>query len=219
MENHIFYFHCLRKYLLENGVDENHIIEMAFDSFENKKFRDPEVLYHYIKGQLKDSQMYYILLDEVQLLEEFESVLNGLIRIQNVDVYVTGSNAKFLSKDVITEFRGRGDEVRMNPLTFAEFMSVYEGNKYDGWNDYILYGGLPPVVLLNSEEEKAEFLKNLFSETYLNDIIGRHNIRNKAELEDLLNILASGIGTLTNPSKLSDTFRSVKRVKNQCSYY
>lgn len=206
-------FSLFKKYLLENGVDENHIIEMAFDSFENKKFRDPEVLYPYIKGQLKDSQMYYILLDEVQLLEEFESVLNGLIRIQNVDVYVTGSNAKFLSKDVITEFRGRGDEVRMNPLTFAEFMSVYEGNKYDGWNDYILYGGLPPVVLLNSEEEKAEFLKNLFSETYLNDIIGRHNIRNKAELEDLLNILASGIGTLTNPSKLSDTFRSVKRVK------
>ena len=206
-------FTIFKQYLLENGVNESHIIEMAFDSFENKKYRDPEVLYPYIKDQITDEDMYYILLDEVQLLEEFEYVLNGLIRMKNVDVYVTGSNAKFLSKDIITEFRGRGDELHMNPLSFAEFMSVYDGNKYDGWNEYILYGGLPPVVMLATSEEKIEFLKNLFAETYINDIVGRHKIRNKAELEELLNILSSGIGSLTNPQKLSDTFKSVKKTK------
>ena len=137
-------FTLFKKYLLECGVNEDHIIEIPFDSFENKKYRDPEVLYPYVKAQLTDDQMYYILLDEVQLLDEFESVLNGLMRIPNVDVYVTGSHAKFLSKDIISEFRGRGDELHMNPLSFAEFMSVYEGNKYDGWKEYVLYGGLPP---------------------------------------------------------------------------
>ena len=146
-------------------------------------------------------------------MNEFESVLNGLMRINNVDVYVTGSNARFLSKDIITEFRGRGDELHMNPLTFDEFMSVYDGNKYDGWNEYILYGGLPPVVMLATPEQKIEYLKNLFAETYINDIVGRHRIRNKSELEELLNILSSGIGSLTNPKKLSDTFKTVKKVK------
>lgn len=186
---------------------------MAFDSFEYRKYRDPEVLYPYLKEKIVGGEQYYILLDEIQLLDEFESVLNGLIRMENVDVYVTGSNARFLSKDIITEFRGRGDELHVNPLTFAEFMSVYNGNKYDGWNEYILYGGLPPVVLLKTPEEKIEFLKNLFEETYINDIVGRHKIRNKAELEELLNILSSGIGSLTNARKLSDTFKSVKKVK------
>ena len=137
-------FTLFKKYLLECGVNEDHIIEIPFDSFENKKYRDPEVLYPYVKEQLADDQMYYILLDEVQLLDEFESVLNGFMRIPNVDVYVTGSNAKFLSKDIISEFRGRGDELHMNPLSFAEFMSVYEWNKYDGWKEYVLYGGLQP---------------------------------------------------------------------------
>lgn len=206
-------FTLFRKHLMESGVDQNHIIEMAFDAFENKKYRNPELMYPYIKGQVMDDKMYYILLDEVQLLGDFESVLNGLIRIKNVDVYVTGSNAKFLSKDIITEFRGRGDELHMEPLSFSEFMSVYNGNKYDGWNEYILYGGLPPVVLLADAEQKTEFLKNLFAETYINDITGRHKIRNKVELEELLNILSSGIGSLTNPKKLSDTFKSVKQVK------
>lgn len=206
-------FSLFKNYLLECGVDEAHIIELAFDSFENKAYRDPDVLYPYVKEQIVDTEMYYILLDEVQLLGDFESVLNGLTRIKNVDVYVTGSNARFLSKDIITEFHGRGDEVHMNPLTFAEFMSVYEGNKYDGWNEYILYGGLPPVVMLSSDEEKIEFLKNLFAETYINDIVGRHRIRNKEELEELLDILSSGIGSLTNPKKLSDTFKTVKKVK------
>ena len=206
-------FTLFKKHLLECGVNENHIIEIPFDSFENKKYRDPEVLYPYVKAQLADDQMYYILLDEVQLLDEFESVLNGFVRIPNVDVYVTGSNAKFLSKDIITEFRGRGDELRMNPLSFAEFMTVYEGNKYDGWNEYVLYGGLPPVVLLPSPELKIELLKRLFDETYVNDIVGRHRIRNKDEFEELINILSSGIGSLTNPKKLADTFKTKKRIK------
>lgn len=137
-------FTLFKQHLRSSGVAADHIIEIAFDSFESKKFRDPEVLYPHVKAQIADDQMYYILLDEVQLLGEFESVMNGLMRIPNVDVYVTGSNAKFLSKDIISEFRGRGDELHMNPLSFAEFMSVYEGNKYDGWKEYVLYGGLPP---------------------------------------------------------------------------
>ncbi len=206
-------FTLFKQHLLACGVPGDHILEIAFDSYESKKFRDPEVLYPYIKAQLADNQMYYILLDEVQLLSEFESVLNGLMRIPNVDVYVTGSNAKFLSKDIITEFRGRGDELHMNPLSFAEFMSVYEGNKYDGWNEYVLYGGLPPVVLLPGPEQKIELLKRLFDETYINDIVGRHRIRNKDEFEELINILSSGIGSLTNPKKLADTFKTKKRIK------
>ena len=206
-------FTLFKQHLLECGVAGNHIIEIPFDSFENKKLRDPEVLYPYVKEQLVDDQKYYILLDEVQLLGEFESVLNGFMRIPNVDVYVTGSNAKFLSKDIITEFRGRGDELHMNPLSFAEFMSVYEGNKYDGWHEYVLYGGLPPVVLLSTPEQKIELLKRLFDETYVNDIVGRHKIRNKDEFEELINILSSGIGSLTNPKKLTDTFKTKKRIK------
>ena len=206
-------FHLYKKFLLESGVDKEHILELAFDSFENKQFRNPEVLYPFIKGKITDDKMYYILLDEVQLLGEFESVLNGLIRIENVDVYVTGSNAKFLSKDIITEFRGRGDELHMYPLSFSEFMSVYDGNKYEGWNEYVLYGGLPPVVLLPSSEQKVEFLKSLFKETYINDLIGRHKIKNKEEFEELIDILSSGIGSLTNPKKLADTFQSKKQKK------
>lgn len=204
-------FDLFKKHLLETGVEENHIIEMPFDSFENKKYRDAEIFYPYIKEKILDNEMYYILLDEVQLLSDFEAVLNGLMRIKNVDVYVTGSNAKFLSKDIITEFRGRGDELHIQPLSFAEFMAEYDGNKYDGWNEYVLYGGLPQVVLLSTVEEKIEFLKNIFKETYINDIIGRHDIKNKAEFEELIDILASGIGSLTNPKKLSDTFKSKKQ--------
>ena len=206
-------FTLFKKHLLESGVAEDHIVEIPFDSFESKKYRDPEVLYPYVKEKLVDDQKYYILLDEVQLLGEFESVLNGFMRIPNVDVYVTGSNAKFLSKDIITEFRGRGDELHMNPLSFAEFMSVYDGNKYDGWNEYMLYGGLPPVVLLPTPEQKIELLKRLFDETYVNDIVGRHKIRNKDEFEELINILSSAVGSLTNPKKLADTFKAKKRIK------
>jgi len=204
-------FTLFKNYLLAEETDEQHILEIAFDSFENKRFRDPNVLYPYLKEQIKDDGTYYVLLDEVQLLGEFESVLNSLIRMKNVDVYVTGSNARFLSKDVITEFRGRGDEVHMHPLSFAEYMSVYSGTKQDGWNEYMLYGGLPPIMNMSSPEEKIIFLKSLFDETYISDIVGRHNVRNRAELEEILNILSSAIGSLTNPTKLSAAFKTVKQ--------
>lgn len=203
-------FTLFKNHLTESGVADDHIIEIPFDSFENKKYRDPEILYPYVKEQIADGGMYYILLDEVQLLDEFESVLNGFMRMKNVDVYVTGSNARFLSKDIITEFRGRGDELHIQPLSFAEFMSVYDGNKYDGWNEYVLYGGLPPVVLLRTAEQKIELLKSLFQETYINDIISRHSVKHRDEFEELINILASAIGSLTNPKKLTDTFKSKK---------
>lgn len=206
-------FTLFKEHLLSDGIDEDHIIEIAFDAFENKKYRNPDVLYPYLKEQIKDDAMYYVLLDEVQLLGEFESILNSLIRMKNVDVYVTGSNARFLSKDVITEFRGRGDEVHMYPLSFAEFMSVYSGTKQDGWNEYMLYGGIPLVLEFTTPDQKIAFLKSLFEETYISDIVGRHNIRNKAELEELLNILSSAIGSLTNPQKLSATFQTVKKKK------
>ena len=206
-------FTLFKEHLLSDGIDEDHIIEIAFDAFENKKYRNPDVLYPYLKEQIKDDAMYYVLLDEVQLLGEFESILNSLIRMKNVDVYVTGSNARFLSKDVITEFRGRGDEVHMYPLSFAEFMSVYPGTKQDGWNEYMLYGGIPLVLEFTMPDQKIAFLKSLFEETYISDIVGRHNIRNKAELEELLNILSSAIGSLTNPQKLSATFQTVKKKK------
>ena len=206
-------FTLFKDYLLSEGIEESHIIEIAFDAYENKQYRDPDVLYPYLKEQIKDDGMYYVLLDEVQLLGEFEAILNSLARMKNVDVYVTGSNARFLSKDVITEFRGRGDEVHMYPLSFAEFMSVYPGTKQDGWNEYMLYGGLPLLLSFTTPDQKIAFLKSLFEETYISDIVGRHNIRNKAELEELLNILSSAIGSLTNPEKLAATFRSVKNKK------
>ena len=204
-------FSLFKEHLLSEGVDQKHIIEIAFDAFENKRFQDPYVLVPYLKEQITDDEMYYVLLDEVQLLGEFEAVLNSLIRMENVDVYVTGSNARFLSKDVITEFRGRGDEIHMFPLSFSEFMSVYPGTKQDGWNEYMLYGGLPLVLRFEKPEDKIAFLKSLFEETYISDIVGRHRIRNRAELEELLNILSSAIGSLTNPNKLSATFKSVKQ--------
>ena len=203
-------FNLFKEYLVNEGVNENHIIEIAFDSFENRKYRDPEVLFPYLMEKIADNEMYYVLLDEVQMLDDFESVLNSLGRKKNVDVYVTGSNAKFLSKDIITEFRGRGDEVHMYPLTYSEFMSVYDGDKQEGWRDYVLFGGIPLVLGFETADQKSDYLKSLFEETYISDITGRNNIRNKAELEELLNILSSAIGSLTNPSKLSATFKSVK---------
>lgn len=203
-------FNLFKEHLVEEGIGKGHIIEIAFDSFEKKKYRDPEVLFPYLMERMADDDMYYILLDEVQLLEDFESVLNSLGRKKNVDVYVTGSNAKFLSKDIITEFRGRGDEVHMYPLTFSEFMSVYKGERSEGWRDYVLFGGIPLVLGFETADQKSDFLKSLFEETYISDITGRNNIRNKAELEELINILSSAIGSLTNPSKLSATFKSIK---------
>lgn len=200
-----------KKYLLEQGVPSDHIIEMAFDLYDNIEFRDPKVFYPWVKEQLKDDKKYFILLDEVQMLDEFVSVLNGLADKKNCDVFVTGSNARFLSRDIATEFGGRGDEMHMYPLSFSEFMSVYDGHYYDGWNEYITYGGIPIVVLADTDEQKIALLNSLFKETYIRDIVIRNKVRNVAEIETLLNILSSSIGTLTNPNKLQKTFKSVNQ--------
>ncbi len=202
-----------KKYLLEQGISEDHIIEMAFDLYDNIEFRDPKVFYPWIKEQLKDGEKYFILLDEVQMLDEFVSVLNGLADKKNCDVFVTGSNAKFLSRDIATEFGGRGDEIHMYPLSFSEFMSVYDGYYYDGWNEYITYGGIPIVVLADTDEQKMALLDNLFKETYIRDIVDRNKVRNVGEMETLLDILSSAIGSLTNPNKLQKTFKSVNQSK------
>lgn len=218
--NNLFYDH-----LLNSGVDEQHIIRFAFDSADDliligeslikmqkeKRGADPEKFMEYIRSKIVDKEMYYLLLDEVQLMDCFETVLNGYLRHNNMDVFVTGSNAKFLSKDIITEFAGRGDEIHMYPLSFAEFMSVYNGDKYEGLSEYMLYGGIPQVVLKDEEDDKAKVLQNLFEEIYIKDIFRRHKIKNQGELEDLLNILSSSIGSLSNPEKLKNTFRSVKK--------
>lgn len=205
-------FKLFRRQLEAEGVDNDHIIQMAFDDFGNKEYRNPDRFYQYVKSLVKDGRMYYVLLDEVQMLDEFEDVLNGLLHINNVDVYVTGSNAKFLSKDIITEFRGRGYQIHVSPLSFSEFMSAYPGSKEEGWTEYVQYGGLPPVVLQPTEEDKIKLLKDLWQETYLIDILNRNRIRNNAELEELLCMLASGIGGLVNPQKLSNTFKTNKNV-------
>lgn len=205
-------FNIFYNYLLNSGVKEDHIIKIALDDRANKKYRNPDYLFEYIRKSISDEEQYYILLDEVQLVEEFEDVLNSFLHIKNVDTYVTGSNAKFLSKDIITEFRGRGDQIHLFPLSFAEFMSVSEKNVLESWNEYINFGGLPKVVEFDSEQDKASYLNSIIAETYLKDIKERNDIRSDAALDELLNILSSSIGSLTNPKKLSDTFRSVKKV-------
>lgn len=205
-------FNLFKQQLQKEGVDNDHIIEMAFDDFGNRKYRNPDKFYQYTKSLIKDENMYYILLDEVQMMNEFEDVLNGLLHIPNADVYVTGSNAKFLSKDIITEFRGRGYQIHISPLSFSEFMSVYQGSKEEGWIEYLQYGGLPPVVLQPTAEGKIKLLKDLWKETYLIDILNRNRIKNNAELEELLCMLASGIGGLVNPQKLSNTFKTNKNI-------
>ncbi|MDE5866655.1 MAG: ATP-binding protein [Lachnospiraceae bacterium] len=202
-------FNLFKNYLIEQGVSESHIITIELDQRKNKKYRDPDTILDYIESCIEDKEQYYILLDEVQMLNEFEEVLNSLLHITNVDIYVTGSNSKFLSKDVITEFRGRGDEIHIYPLTFKEFMQVYEGDMYHGWAEYTIYGGLPLTVIMNTEEQKINYLTKLFDETYLKDIIDRHHIEKSGELEDLVNVLASAIGSLTNVPKIESTFKSV----------
>ena len=202
-------FNIFKNYLLEQGVPASHIIMIELDQRKNKKYRDPDVILDYIESLIEEDGQYYIMLDEVQMLQEFEEVLNSLLHIRNADVYVTGSNSKFLSKDVITEFRGRGDEIHIYPLTFKEFMEAYDGDMYHGWAEYVVYGGLPLTVTMKTEEQKISYLTNLFKETYLRDIIERYHIEKIQELEDLINILASSIGLLTNPPKLEATFKSV----------
>ncbi len=197
-----------KNYLLESGVKENHIIKLELDKEENKKYRDPHELNKYIKSLIKDSKMYYILLDEIQLVDDFEAVLNGFLYERNLDVYVTGSNSKFLSTDIITEFRGRGDEIKVFPLSFSEFASAFNGDKYEAWNEYVMYGGLPLILSKKTDEEKSTYLKNLFEQTYIKDIIERNNIEREDIINSMINMLASSIGSLTNPQKLFDTFKS-----------
>lgn len=203
-------FRLFHDHLINSGVPEDHIIEVALDDRSNKALRDPDAMLQYVKDMIQDKEDYYIILDEVQYLSEFEDVLNSLLHIRNADIYVTGSNSKFLSSDVVTQFRGRGDEIHVYPLSFLEYTSVYPGTLEEAWDDYLVYGGLPLVVSMEAQEDKAEYLTSLFQKVYLSDIMERHTIRNKAELDELVDILASAIGSYTNQSKLVKTFKSVK---------
>ena len=204
-------FEIFSSYLESSGVKADHIIKIDLEDYKNKLLRNPDNIYEYVESRIVDSDIYYILLDEVQMLDDFVDVLNGFLKKQNVDIYVTGSNAKFLSKDVITEFRGRGFEIRVYPLSFSEYMSEYQGSLQSGINEYMLYGGLPQILSYKTDEHKTLFLKSLFEETYIKDIKERYNIRKDDDLEELINMLASGIGALTNPNKLSNTFKSEKK--------
>jgi len=205
-------FKLFRQYLLDVGVDSDHIIQIALDDIENANLREPLPLYKCIKANMTDEELYYILLDEVQLVPRFEEVLNSLLRIDNADVYVTGSNSKFLSSDIITEFRGRGDEIHLYPLSLSEYCDGTGLSPAEAWKDYYTYGGLPHTLSLGTEKKKIDYLNNLFESVYLIDILERHRIKNKAEFEELVKIIASGIGAPTNPTKLENTFKSVKKI-------
>ena len=209
-------FNIFVSYLEEQGIAPEQIIKVNLEDFKHRALRNPDNMYAYVESQIKDDRIHYILLDEIQMLEHFEDVLNGFLNMPYVEVYVTGSNAKFLSKDIITEFRGRGYEIKMYPLCFSEYMSAYNGSVQAGLNEYMLYGGLPQILSYATEEQKTKFLKTLFDETYIKDIKDRYAIRKDADLEELVNILASGIGALTNPNKLANTFLSEK--KSSISY-
>lgn len=203
-------FHLFHNHLLEEGVPEDHVIEVALDDRRNKALRDPDAMLRYIEQRMQGKGDYYIILDEVQYMDEFEDVLNSLLHIPNADVYVTGSNSKYLSSDVITEFRGRGDEIHVYPLSFREYASVYPGTPDEAWDDYVVYGGLPLILSMEAPEDKAEYLTTLFQKVYLSDIVERHNVRSKAELDELVDVLASSTGSYTSLSKLMKTFKSVK---------
>ena len=205
-------FELFHTHLKENGIDDNHIIEVALDDRRFLKLRNPDKMLEYIDEHIKDEKMYYIILDEVQLMESFVDVLNSLLHIRNADVYVTGSNSKFLSKDIATEFRGRGDEIHIYPLSFSEYYSAVGGDKQTCWKSYYTYGGLPQLLNLETSLKKETFLKNLYESVYLKDIIERHKIRNQHEFEELTKVIASSIGSPCNPQKLSNTFKSVKNI-------
>ena len=206
-------FKLFRDHLLESGIKEDHIISVALDDFGNRKLQNPDELYNYVKSQIIDGEDYFILLDEIQLVSEFESVINGFMHIDNADIYVTGSNSKFLSSDIITEFRGRGDEIRVYPLNFSEFYSVYGGDFDNAWIMYCNYGGMPLCLSMETLADKAKYLTGLFDTTYLADIINRNNLRGNEEINELTDVLASSIGSLTNPLKIANTFASSKNVK------
>ena len=203
-------FRLFYNYLLKSGVASDHIIRLSLDDISNKKYRDAIALYEFIKSSIKDNDMHYVLRDEVQMANEFEDALNGLLHIDNVDTFVTGSNARFLSKDIITEFRGRGDDIHIAPLSFAEFMTAYDGSREDGWREYMIFGGLPKIFEFKTADEKSRYLKGLLTETYLVDIKNRNRVKKEDELSDVLDVVASSIGSLTNPRKIADTFKSVK---------
>ena len=202
-------FQLFKRHLIETGVKPNHIIEILLEDRSNKELRNPDACLAFIKKQIKDQKPYYLLIDEVQLMDEFEDVLNSCLHIENLDTYVTGSNSKFLSKDIITEFRGRGDEMYLRPLSFKEYRTIQPDKPFDDvWTEYMTFGGLPYCALLPSREEKADYLKRLFDEVFLRDIIERNRVQNDAQLESLLNVISSAVGSLTNPKKLEDTFTS-----------
>lgn len=202
-------FQLFKRHLIESGVKPNHILEIQLEDRSNKELRNPDACLAFIKKQIKDQKPYYLLIDEVQLMDEFEDVLNSCLHIQNLDTYVTGSNSKFLSKDIITEFRGRGDEMYLRPLGFKEYKTIQPDTPFDDvWTEYMTFGGLPYCALLPSREEKADYLKRLFDEVFLRDIIERNRVQNDAQLESLLNVISSAVGSLTNPKKLEDTFIS-----------
>lgn len=206
-------FQLFRDHILESGIKDDHIISIALDDYGNRQLLDPDELYRYVKSRIADDEDHYILLDEIQLVKGFESVVNGFLHIPNADVYVTGSNSKFLSSDVVTEFRGRGDEIRIFPLNFSEFYSAYGGDFNDAWLMFCNYGGMPLCLSMQTQADKAKYLTNLFEATYLADIINRNKLRGNVEINELTDILASSIGSLTNPLKLSNTFASTKSVK------
>lgn len=206
-------FKLFRDHLISSGVKEDHIISVALDDYGNKPLLDPDELYRHVKNSITDGGDYYILLDEIQLVKDFESVVNGFLHIPGADVYVTGSNSKFLSSDVVTEFRGRGDEIRVYPLNFSEFYSAYGGDFDSAWLMFCNYGGMPLCLSMRTQEDKGKYLTNLFETTYLADIINRNNLRGNAEINELTDILASSIGSLTNPLKLSAAFGSTKHIK------
>ena len=203
MLNNLFY-----NYLIEDGVKDDHIIKLALYREENVEYHDSKKLNKYILSQIKDDDIYYVLIDEIQLADGFEFVLNGLLYEKNIDVYVTGSNSRFLSSDIITEFRGRGDEVRIYPLSFAEFVNAYDGDRYEAWNEYITYGGMPLILRQHTDEQKSRYLMSLYDLTYKKDIVDRNSIDKPDILDTLINILASSVGSLTNPQKIYNTFIS-----------
>lgn len=205
-------FNLFKEHLLSNDVPDSHIIQVDLEDRRNKELHNPDALITYIDSKVKDKNMYYILLDEIQHVSEFEDVLNSYLKIENTDIYVSGSNSKFLSSDIITEFRGRGTQIHVYPLSFKEFMTVDDRHPLDAWPDYYTYGGLPHVLSLKDEETKENYLKDLYTKVYLTDIKERHSIRLDSELKELMEIIASSIGSPTNPSKLERTFKSVKNV-------
>ncbi len=205
-------FTLFKEYLLSDGVKADHVIEIALDGIENEKLRDPLVCYNYIKEKITDSEPYYILIDEVQFMPRFEEVLNSLLRIDNADVYVTGSNSKFLSTDIVTEFRGRGTEIRIYPLSFSEFYSVYDGEYDDAWEEYMRYGGLPMIPSLKTEKQKSDYLKSIFDNVYIKDVIDRNRLQSQDEIGVLVDVLASAVGAPTNPTKIANTFATERHM-------